>query len=134
MYRKENIYYKYSNDSFLKYSAFYSDVIQKINIDQESSRSSLLKFLKIDPPQRIHLTKKIAPFIFLENSNQQNIQSGLSTIKTDYETAIDGLQDEVNAVVSIRSDTLDQKQNEHARAFPFPQILFSFEKMHSYHL
>lgn len=72
---KENIYYKYSNDSFLKYSAFYSDVIQKINIDQESSRSSLLKFLKIDPPQRIHLTKKIAPFIFLENSNQQNIQT-----------------------------------------------------------
>jgi len=46
-------------------------------------------------------------------SNQQNIQSGLSTIKSDYETAIDGLQDEVNAVVSIRSDTLDQKQNEH---------------------
>jgi len=46
-------------------------------------------------------------------SNQQNIQSSLNTVKSDYQTAVDGLQDEVNAVVSIRSDTLNQKQNEY---------------------
>lgn len=46
-------------------------------------------------------------------SNQQNIQSGLTTVKSDYQTAIDGLQSEVDTVLSVRSDTLNEKEDEH---------------------
>ena len=71
----EDIYYNYSESSFLKYTSFYDEIIEKINTDRSSSRSSILRFLDIELPQRIHLTNKIAPFIFLDNTPRHNIQN-----------------------------------------------------------
>ncbi|MFW9972060.1 MAG: hypothetical protein ACFFDF_17860 [Candidatus Odinarchaeota archaeon] len=71
----EEIYYNYSESSFLKYTSFYDEIIGKINTDKSISRSSILRFLDIELPQRIRLSKKIAPFIFLEAEPHRNIKN-----------------------------------------------------------
>ena len=43
-------------------------------------------------------------------TNQQNIQTGLTTIKTDYNTVLTSLQNEVNSLVTIRTDALEEKK------------------------
>ena len=45
--------------------------------------------------------------------NQQTIQTGLSSVKTDYETVLSGLQGEVNALVSLRTDAIEEKQDQY---------------------
>ena len=45
--------------------------------------------------------------------NQKNIQSGLSSVKTDYQTVLTGLQGEVNALVSLRTDAIEEKEDEY---------------------
>ncbi|MHA1336480.1 MAG: hypothetical protein ACTSPW_12140 [Promethearchaeota archaeon] len=70
----DEIYYRYSDNAFLKYVSFYDEIIKKINTDRSSSESSILKYLNIKLTPKIQLTKKIAPFIFFEKSQQQNIQ------------------------------------------------------------
>ena len=45
-------------------------------------------------------------------TNQQNIQSGLANIKNDYNTVLDGLQNEVDALVSIRTNSIQEKRQE----------------------
>lgn len=71
----EEVCYRFSEDSFLKYSTFYDEMIEKINTDPSISSSSILRFLKISFPQRIRLSKKISPFIFLEDSQHQNVKN-----------------------------------------------------------
>lgn len=45
-------------------------------------------------------------------ANQQNIQGSLDTLKVDYKTAVDGLSDEVNALVSLRTNAIQEKERE----------------------
>jgi hypothetical protein len=45
--------------------------------------------------------------------NQQNIQSGLSSIKTDYQTVLTGLQSEVNSLVTLRTDAIEEKEDQY---------------------
>tara|TARA_E500000331_G_C17212048_1_gene694187 strand:+ start:639 stop:1505 length:867 start_codon:yes stop_codon:yes gene_type:complete len=45
--------------------------------------------------------------------NQQNIQSGLSTVKTDYTTVLSSLENETNALVSLRTDAIEEKQDQY---------------------
>lgn len=71
----EVLYYNFSKSSFLKYSNFFDEMIEKINTDPSVLNSSLLKYLKINLPQQIHLSKKISPFIFIENSRLRNIKT-----------------------------------------------------------
>ncbi len=70
----EGIYYNFSNKSFSRYLNFYDEIMEKINSDPSISRSSILSFLDIELPQRISLSNKISPFIFLEDSHHQNVQ------------------------------------------------------------
>jgi len=69
------IYYHFSNYSNSRYSTFYNDILEKINTDPSVSRSSLFRFFDIELPQRIQLSKKISPFIFLEDSHHPNVQN-----------------------------------------------------------
>ena len=45
--------------------------------------------------------------------NQQNVQTGLSSVKTDYQTVLTQLQGEVNALVSLRTDAIEEKEDEY---------------------
>lgn len=45
--------------------------------------------------------------------NQQNIQSGLSSVKTDYQTVLSGLQNEVSALVTLRTDAIEEKEDQY---------------------
>jgi len=71
----EGIYYNFSNNSFSRYLTFYDEIMEKINTDPSISRSSIIRFLDIELPQRIRLSNKISPFVFLEDSQHQNVQN-----------------------------------------------------------
>jgi hypothetical protein len=45
--------------------------------------------------------------------NQQNIQSGLSSVKTDYQTVLTGLQSEVSSLVTLRTDAIEEKEDQY---------------------
>ncbi len=67
------VYYSLKRESFSKYSYLNDIVLEKINNDPSTSRSSILKFLDIPLQQGINLSRRISPFIFLEDSQQNNI-------------------------------------------------------------
>lgn len=71
----EGIYYNFSINSFSSYLTFYDEIMEKINTDPSISRSSIIRFLDVELPQRIRLSNKISPFVFLEDSQHQNIQN-----------------------------------------------------------
>ena len=45
--------------------------------------------------------------------NQQNIKTGLSTVKTDYTTVLSSLENETNALVSLRTDAIEEKRDQY---------------------
>ena len=45
--------------------------------------------------------------------NQQNIQAGLSSVKTDYQTVLTGLQSEVSSLVTLRTDAIEEKEDQY---------------------
>jgi hypothetical protein len=45
--------------------------------------------------------------------NQQNIQTGLSSVKTDYQTVLTELQSEVSSLVTLRTDAIEEKEEQY---------------------
>jgi len=117
---EEGIYYNFSKNSFSRYSAFYDKIMEKINTDSSISRSSIFKFLDIELPQRIRLSNKISPFVFLGDSQQRNILNF-----DDFFEIYNNIDEEFNTFLLY--STLDYIKN--INSFHNRQKLSDFEKI-----